>query len=114
MDRALDYCQEGLRLAVEIPDYNNIATCLGLSACILAKRGDHARAAKLSGAARVLYEKQGRKPMEDSSLDTILPGWRERPEQEAILKAYEEGRAMTVDQAIAYALEEEEERSPPG
>ncbi len=104
MDRALDYCQEGLRLAVEIPDYNNIATCLGLSACILAKRGDHARAAKLSGAARVLYEKQGRKPMEDSSLDAILPGWRERPDREAIVKAYEEGTSMTVDQAVTYAL----------
>ncbi len=104
LDRALAYCQEGLRLAYEVPDYNNVATCLGLAACILAKQGEQAGAARLSGAAKVLYERQGRKPMEDSSLDTILPGWREQPEQETIMKGYEEGTSMTVDQAVAFAL----------
>jgi hypothetical protein len=104
LDRALAYCQEGLQLANELPDYNNVATCLGLSACILAKQGEQFRAARMSGAAKALYEKQGRKPMEDSSLDAILPGWRERSNQGAILKAYEEGREMAVEQAVAFAL----------
>ncbi|MGE5223604.1 MAG: adenylate/guanylate cyclase domain-containing protein [Omnitrophica WOR_2 bacterium] len=103
LEQALENCQKGLRLAVEISDNNVVATCLGLSACILAKQGKLFQAAGLSGAAKSLYERQGRKPLEDSGLDAILPGWRDRPENRAILKAYEEGSAMTVDQAVSLA-----------
>ncbi|MGE5222450.1 MAG: AfsR/SARP family transcriptional regulator [Omnitrophica WOR_2 bacterium] len=102
--RALEYCREGLRLAAEIPDNNVIATCLGLSACILAKQGRRSQSAGLSGAARDVYERQGRKPSEDSTLDTLLPGWRESTDSDAIMKAYEAGRTMTVEQAISLAL----------
>ena len=104
LDRALGYCQEGLREAAKWPDYNIIASCLGISAGIAAKLGQPARAAQLSGAAQALYAKQHRNAWEDSSLDTLLPGWREGPDQAAILNAFEAGKAMQPEQMVAYAL----------
>jgi tetratricopeptide (TPR) repeat protein len=104
LDRAFEYCQQSLREAIELPDNNVVASCLALAAGIAAKIGQPARAASLSGAAQALYAKQGRKAWEDSSLDTLLLGWREGPDQEAILSAFEAGRNMNAEQATAFAL----------
>jgi hypothetical protein len=104
LERALDYGKEGLRLAYATPDYNNLAFCLGLLACTLAKQGQAELTARLSGAAKSLYKKQGRKPKEDSSLETILPGWQDRPDQERILQAFEEGQELPLDQVVALVL----------
>jgi tetratricopeptide (TPR) repeat protein len=104
LKRALEYSQAGLQQAYEIPDNNNIAICLGLAARILAKQGLPAQAAHLSGAAHAFHERQGRLSWEDSALDAILPGWEARPDRDAICQAYEEGRAMSADQAVDFAL----------
>jgi predicted ATPase/transcriptional regulator with XRE-family HTH domain len=103
---ALDYCCESIRLANETPDYNIIASCLGLCAGVAAKQGRAERAAQLAGAAQAMYLRQHRKPWEDSSLDTLLPGWREGPDKGLLLVAYEAGQAMPADQAVEYALSE--------
>jgi predicted ATPase/DNA-binding CsgD family transcriptional regulator len=107
LERALQYCQESLKEAEKIPDRNIIASCLGVCAGIAAKAGQAARAARLSGAAKALYAKQGRKPWEDSSLDTLCPGWAEWPDAAALTAAFETGQAMSADQAMAYALSDE-------
>jgi tetratricopeptide (TPR) repeat protein len=104
LDRSLDYCHDSLRLADNIHDYNMIASCLSLSAGIAAKQGQPARAARLSGAAQALCERQGRKPLEDITLDTLLPGWREAPDCQAILTEYEAGRSLNAERAAEYAL----------
>jgi hypothetical protein len=52
-----------------------------------------------------MYARQKRKPMEDSSLDTLLPGWREWRDQETIQQAFAAGQAMSDDEALAYALD---------
>ncbi len=103
-DRALAYCQANIREALQTPDRNVIASNLGLMAIIHARRGEAARAAQLSGASAAMWARQKRKPEDDSSLDTILPGWRDGPEQAAIEAAYVAGQAMTNDEAIAFAL----------
>ena len=107
LGRALEYCRESLKEAVKAPDYNIIASCLGLSASIAAKQGQPARAARMSGAAQALYAKQHRNAWEDSSLDTLLRGWREGPDQASILIAFEAGKAMQPEQMVAYALGDE-------
>lgn len=56
------------------------------------------------GAAQALRANLYRKPRKDSSLDTLLPGWREGPDREAILTAFEAGKGMIAEQAAAYAL----------
>jgi predicted ATPase len=102
--RARAYFQESIGLCAQIEDHNIMASCLGLLAAVAAKEGFGFRAARLSGAAQAMYARQKRKPWEDSSLDRLLPGWREGPDQKMIVAAFAEGQAMTLDQAAEYAL----------
>ena len=98
------YFRNSLRGAARIKDNNVIASCLGLSADLAAVQDQVLRAATLSGASAALWKRQSRAPWEDSSLDTLLPGWRVGPDREAILTAYEAGQNMNAEQAAAYAL----------
>ena len=104
LEQALEYGQESMREADKIPDRNIIASNLGLLAAISAKQGQSIRAACLAGASAAMWARQKRKPWEDSSLDTLLSGWRDGPEHELILHAFEVGQAMSADEAVAYAL----------
>jgi tetratricopeptide (TPR) repeat protein len=106
LDRALQYGRVSLREAEKISDRNILASGLGVCAGIAAKQGQPSRAARLSGAAAALYATQKRKAWEDSSLDTLLPGWREGPDAAAITAAFEAGQALNVEQAMAFALSE--------
>jgi tetratricopeptide (TPR) repeat protein len=102
--QALDYCLASVRQANNIPDYNIIASALGVAALIWAKQDQAQRAATLAGASHAMYARQSRKPWEDTSLNTLLPGWREKLEQAAIQQAYEAGKAMNSEEAVVYAL----------
>ena len=104
LESSLAYCRESMELAVQNSDRNMVASCLGLMALIAATQSRTLRAAKLSGASNALWQRQGRKPWEDSSLDTLLPGWPDRPDQAAIAEALEHGQAMGADEVVAYAL----------
>jgi predicted ATPase/DNA-binding CsgD family transcriptional regulator len=106
LERALDYCRDSLQEAARMPDHNTLASGLGVCAGIAAKAGQPVRAARLSGAAAALYATQKRKAWEDSSLDTLLPGWRAGPDAAAITAAFEAGLEMNVEQAMAFALSE--------
>ena len=101
-----------LRLAKEIPDYNIVASNLALAAALAAKQGQPIRAATLAGAAQAMYARQHRKSWEDSSLDTLLPGWRDGPEYSAINDAFIAGQSMTAEQAVTLALEENPAQNP--
>jgi predicted ATPase/DNA-binding CsgD family transcriptional regulator len=103
----LEACQASIRRANEIPDYNLIASGLGLIAIICARQDDRLRTAILSGASQAMYARQQRTPWEDASLDTLLPGWREQPDQVDIHHAFKEGTLMSSERAIAYALGDE-------
>ncbi len=105
LEAALAYCQASIRLANEVPDYNIIASCLGLCAGVAAKQGQAAQAARLAGASHAMYARQHRKPWEDSALETLLPGWRAGPDAAALEAAYAVGQALPADTAIAEALE---------
>ena len=74
------------------------------AAGLAAQAGQPARAARQSGAAQALWTRQKRKPWEDSSLETILPDWRDGPDAAALTAAFEAGLAMSGDEAMAYAL----------
>jgi predicted ATPase/DNA-binding CsgD family transcriptional regulator len=102
--QALDYCLESIAEADRVPDRNIIASNLGLMAIINAKQGHATRASRLAGASAAMWVKQKRKPWEDSSLDSILPGWRDGPDRDTIQAAYAAGQTMSGDEAVAYAL----------
>ncbi len=104
LERALDYCRASLREADQIGDPNITATCFGVCAGIAAKAGQPERAARLSGAAKALYARQRRNAWEDSSLETLLPGWQDGPDQAAIAHAFAAGQALPVEATVALAL----------
>ena len=104
IENARGYCRASLEFARGEQFPNFTAGAVALAASIWAQMGAAKRAATLSGAAKGLYALSGWPPWEDSSLDTILPGWRESSDAPAISAAFEAGLAMNAEQAIAYAL----------
>ena len=102
--QGLSCCQQGLKEAYAIPDYNVVAFNLDLAARILARQGRPEAAARLSGAAHTRYERQSRLFLEKSSLDLIMPGWEGGAGRDAIGQAYEDGRTWRVEQVVEFAL----------
>jgi DNA-binding NarL/FixJ family response regulator len=110
--------KEGLKLSAEAGDETNVAYCVEGLAAIAASQGRIVCAARLWGAAEVLLE-----AIEvvayiyapDRSLSqSQVTAARARLDDEAAWEvAWAEGRAMTSEQVIEYALLEEEEGESP-
>ena len=73
-------------------------------------RGDSERAARLWGAAQALHEMKGTPRDTDflAEADARIDAVRSGMEEEAWEEAFRKGRAMTLDEAVSYALEQEE------
>jgi tetratricopeptide (TPR) repeat protein len=107
LERALEYCRDSIREADQIPELGVVASVMGLMAAIRATQSQPAQAARLVGASTAMWVRQQRSPWENTSLDKLLPGWRDGPQAAAIQQAYDAGLAMTADEAAAYALAED-------
>jgi predicted ATPase/class 3 adenylate cyclase len=81
---------------------------LGL-ACVAAAQGEAERAARLFGASEALPEAMGTslEPGERALQEPYLAAARSRLDETSWQQVWAEGRAMTLEEAIAYALEEE-------
>jgi predicted ATPase/DNA-binding XRE family transcriptional regulator len=110
-ERAARLFEEGLTLSAEVGEANNVALCMEGLGAIAASEGRLERAARLWGAAEAILE-----PIEviaypyatDRSLhERRVAATRERLDEETWTRAWTEGRAMTTEQAIEYALEKE-------
>jgi predicted ATPase/DNA-binding CsgD family transcriptional regulator len=102
---AEDALQQSLAVARELAMVRPSVPMLESLAAVAADRGDHARAARLAGAAAGLIERLGgrppaRAPMRAATTERWQPSLR-APGGE---KAFAEGRRMELQQAIAYAL----------
>jgi DNA-binding CsgD family transcriptional regulator/tetratricopeptide (TPR) repeat protein len=113
--RAAKLSSESLRLSEELLDHELIPWSLDALAGVCGQQGYVGKAARLWGAAEVLREASGlsQPPDDKRVLEPFLEAARSRVEEAAFQAAWEEGRAMTEEQAIGYALSEEEEREPP-
>jgi hypothetical protein len=98
------HCQASLRRAARVSEYNLIASDLAILAISMAQLEDRQMAARLAGAAQTAYARHGHKPWEDSTLETLMPGWQARPDQAAIGAAFTAGTALTIEDALALAL----------
>jgi predicted ATPase len=94
-----------LRLANALGEKRVIFECLLGSAEVVAERGEVARAARLLGAADALREEIGYspEPVEHEQRARIAAALTDDAE---LVTARSEGRAMTLDEAVAYALGE--------
>jgi ATP/maltotriose-dependent transcriptional regulator MalT len=109
-ERAEALHKESLALSGELGDsWGTLALLEGL-ACTAGAKGEARKAARLFGATKALREATGFSL--ESALRTLeepyLVGARSQLEEGAWTEAWEEGRAMSVETAIEYALLEEE------
>jgi predicted ATPase/DNA-binding SARP family transcriptional activator/DNA-binding CsgD family transcriptional regulator len=80
-------------------------------ACVAGAKGEAERAARLWGAAQALHETKGIPRDTDflAEADARISAVRLGMGEEAWEEAWRKGRAMTLDEVVSYALEEEEE-----
>lgn len=105
--RAAALYQESLRLRQEMGDTLTIAQSLEDFAALAREQGQYDRAARLLGAAVSLSASPGR-PLPvglEAELQCTIEAAHGAVGNEALAAAWEAGRAMTQEQAVAYALE---------
>ena len=98
---------ESLMLSEELGDKVVLAACLLGLANVICAQGQMERAARLFGAEEALREAMGAhlSPSDRSDYDRNVAIACAALSKEAFTAAWAEGRAMTLQQAVAYALE---------
>jgi tetratricopeptide (TPR) repeat protein len=111
LGRAADLYRECLSLRWDTDGLPLIAqSALEGFACVAGAEGDVERAARLWGAAQALHETQGipRDPDFLAEADARISAVRTGMGEEMWEETFSKGREMTLDEAVSYALEEEE------
>jgi non-specific serine/threonine protein kinase len=108
-ERARTSYEECLILCKELGNKWIASQSLEGMACISAAEGTSERAARLFGAAEALREAVGYQqvPKEDAWREPYLAAARSQLDEASWEEAWAEGRAMSMEQAIDYALSEE-------
>jgi predicted ATPase/ATP/maltotriose-dependent transcriptional regulator MalT len=115
-ERARDLLEEGLKLSAELGNEADVAHCLEGLASMYGAKGKIARAARLWGAEETLLEK-----LEDAVYAYVpdralhrnqVAAARSQLDETAWTAAWTEGRAMSLEQAVEYALEQEPAPEP--
>lgn len=103
----LSYFKEGLALLQKVGDSEGIVSSLEWLASVLAEGSQVEQGVRLWGAAEGIREAIGiPMPLLDRShQEEAIARARAECDQAAFARAWAEGRAMTLDQAIAFALE---------
>jgi predicted ATPase/DNA-binding SARP family transcriptional activator len=105
---ARTHYQQALAVQREQNDRSGIAASLEGLAAVNRAQGQPQRAVRLLGAAEALRERVGllRPPREQAHYDLIVAAGHARLGAEAFAAAWAEGRALSLDQAVAYAMQE--------
>jgi predicted ATPase/class 3 adenylate cyclase len=97
---------ESLKLSNESRNKGNTTLCLAGFASVRGMTGKPEQAARLFGAVESLLESIGRlEPSDQKDFDHYVAVVREQLDEAAFAKAWAEGRTMTLEQAITFALE---------
>nr|MDQ5827315.1 LuxR C-terminal-related transcriptional regulator [Chloroflexota bacterium] len=104
--RARELCEEGLALSLRPRVMNVTAFHLHASAALASSQGRPARSARLWGAAESVRESIGASlsPVELSVYEPYIDAARTKLKGAAWEEAWAEGKAMTVEEAVEYAL----------
>jgi hypothetical protein len=105
--RAATLLHESLALFRDLGSTLGISRCLEALAGVAGAQGQLERAARLFGAALALRGHAGASlwPADPTAQATDLEAARASLGDQAFAAAWEEGRSMTVEQAVAYALD---------
>jgi predicted ATPase/DNA-binding SARP family transcriptional activator/DNA-binding CsgD family transcriptional regulator len=109
--RARMYYEESLVVCKQLGNKWVASRSLEGLACISGAEGAYERASKLFGAAEALGEAVGLQPtpVEDALRERYLPMTRSRLNETAWQGEWAQGRAMSIEEAIGYALSEGEQ-----
>ncbi len=101
------HLHESLTLRRDLGDKQGLAAGLVTRAAIASADGDHARAARLASAAQTLLETIGAAfdPLDRDASNRALVTAREQLSPEAFAAARTAGQGLTLDEAVAEALE---------
>ena len=107
--RAADLYRESLSLSWDAGLNPLVQSALEGFACLAGVEGETERAAQLWGAAQALHETKGIVRDTDflAEADARISAVRSGMGKQAWEEAWRKGRAMTLDEAVSYALEEE-------
>jgi len=103
--KANDLFEESLKLSIEDSNKALIALCLTGLASVLGMTRKPEQATRLFGAVKVLLESIGR-PADRKDFDYYVAAVRAQLDETAFAEVWEEGRAMTLEQAVDYAFRE--------
>ena len=108
LGRAADLYEESLLLAWDIGLNPVVLTTLEGHACVAGARGEAQRAARLWGAAQTIQEARNipRDTYWLAEGDSRISAVRSNLGEQAWEEALAEGRAMTIEEAVSYALAE--------
>ena len=111
--RALELLRQALRRLAELEFADVIGYCFEGLAAVLAFTGKAEPGARLLGAAEALRDSLGVElaPAERQTHDETVAAVREALGEKAFSAAWRQGRGLALDEAIAYALEEERARA---
>jgi predicted ATPase len=109
LGRAADLYRESLSLSWDAGLNPIVQIALEGFACVAGAKGDAERAVRLWGAAQILHETKGIPRDTDflAEADARISAVRSGMGEEVWEDAWRKGRAMTLDEAVSYALEEE-------
>ena len=110
LGRAADIYKESLSLAWDTGMNPIVSHDLEGLACLAGAKGEAERAARLWSAAQTLHETKGIPRDTDflAEADARISAVRSGMGEEVWEEAWRKGRVMTLDEAVSYALEEEE------
>jgi hypothetical protein len=108
IDRAAPTLREAILVRQYLPGTIQVSDLLALAAALTARRGHAAGAARLLGAAHVQRERLGLvvAPTFAQAMAVAEGAARVTLGDEAFSGAYAEGRALSLDDAVALALEQ--------
>ncbi len=107
-ERASDLGHQGLELARTINNRLQLATTLALLAGAIGASGQPQQAARLLGASEIALERLGafHQPNDKREIDGIIAAVQAQIDEETFQAAWVEGRELTLEQAVAEALDE--------
>ena len=106
--RATAFYQEALIARRDLGDARSIPLCLDGLARVASAQNDPQRAARLLGAEEAMRERVGAivPPMIQAEYDWAVTRTRDSLSETAFRTLWDEGRAMRMEEAIAYALDQ--------
>jgi len=112
--RVRELCAQGLEQCQHLGVKRGISNNLRILAALASSQGRPVRSARLWGAAEALYEAIGTtlSPAERLHFEPYIDADRAQLNQAMWEAAWAEGRAMTPEEAVEYALSEEEKPLP--